>query len=105
MRPWHACRATPRRGRGGARNEKRISHQLNAMTLLKELIDIPEHIDKGQFVLRLAEDINRPEVVLENYVVTDELRVCFDDALTFIRNSLQSRTSKAGYLHGSFGSG
>jgi hypothetical protein len=75
------------------------------MTLLKELIDIPEHIDKGQFVLRLAEDVNRPDVVLENYVVTDELRACFDDALTFIRSSLQSRTSKAGYLHGSFGSG
>jgi hypothetical protein len=30
---------------------------------------------------------------------------CFDDALSFIRGSLQGATSKATYLHGSFGSG
>ena len=29
------------------------------MTLLKELIDIPEHIDKGQFVLRLTQGVTR----------------------------------------------
>ncbi|MHC4175951.1 MAG: phage resistance protein [Planctomycetota bacterium] len=74
-------------------------------TLIKDLIEIPERIQKGDFVLHLAEDICRPEVVLENYVVTPELRACFDDALTFIRSGLQSRTSKASYLHGSFGSG
>ena len=28
------------------------------MTLLKDLIDIPEHIDKGQFVLRLTEGVS-----------------------------------------------
>ena len=38
-------------------------------TLIKELIDIPDSIQTGDFVLRLAEDINRPEVVLGNYVV------------------------------------
>ncbi len=75
------------------------------MTLIKDLIDIPDRVQKGDFVLRLAEDIHRPEVVLENYVVTPELRVCYDAALSFIGNAVRGRTSKATYLHGSFGSG
>ena len=75
------------------------------MTLIKELIKIPDRVQKGDFVLRLAEDINRPEVVLDNYVVTPELASCFDAALSFIGSSVQNRTSKASYLHGSFGSG
>ncbi|MSR60009.1 MAG: phage resistance protein [Planctomycetaceae bacterium] len=75
------------------------------MTLLKDLIDIPEHIQKGDFVLKLAEDIKHPEMVLESYVVTRELAKCFDAALAFIRSAVQGRTSKAAYLHGSFGSG
>ncbi|MAX35346.1 phage resistance protein [Gimesia sp.] len=75
------------------------------MTLIKELINIPEQIQQGDFVLRLAEDINRPEVVLDNYVVTPELSACFDSALSFIGSAVQNRTSKASYLHGSFGSG
>ncbi|MFM9960790.1 MAG: phage resistance protein [Planctomycetaceae bacterium] len=75
------------------------------MTLIKDLIEIPERVQKGDYVLRLAEDVGRPEVVLGNYVVTPELRDCFDNALTFIQSSLQSNTSKGSYLHGSFGSG
>ena len=75
------------------------------MTLIKELIDIPDRVQKGDFVLRLAEDINHPERILNNYVVTDELRSCYDAALSFIGSSVQNRTSKATFLHGSFGSG
>jgi hypothetical protein len=75
------------------------------MTLIKDLIDIPERVQKGDFVLRLSEDVQHPERVLENYVVTPELAKNFDAALTFIRSAVQGRTSKATYLHGSFGSG
>jgi hypothetical protein len=80
------------------------------MTLIKDLIDIPERVQKGDFVLRLSEDIQRPDVVLDNYVVTPELAKNFDAALTFIRSAIQGRTSqgrtsKATFLHGSFGSG
>ena len=77
----------------------------NEMTLIKDLIDIPERVHRDDFVLHLAEDINRPDVVLDRYVVTPELRAHFDDALTFIRSSIEGRTSKASYLHGSFGAG
>ncbi len=75
------------------------------MTLLHDLLDIPERIQKGDFVLRLAEGVTRPDETLRDYVVTPELQRCFDDALTFIRSAIDSRTSKASYLHGSFGSG
>jgi hypothetical protein len=75
------------------------------MTLIRDLIEIPDRVQKGDFVLRLSEDIQYPERVLENYVVTPELAKNFDAALTFIRSAVQGRTSKATYLHGSFGSG
>src|SRR5438105_3058280 len=75
------------------------------MTLIKDLIEIPDHVEKGSFVLRLAEGVTRPEETLREYVVTPELRACFDDALSFIKSALQSKTSRASYLHGSFGSG
>ena len=75
------------------------------MTLLKELIDIPEHIDKGQFVLRLTEGVTDPQATVGSYVPTPQLVRAFDDALSFIRGSLHGATSKATYLHGSFGSG
>ena len=75
------------------------------MTLIKDLIEIPDRVQKGDFVLKLSEDIEYPERVLENYVVTPELAKNFDAALTFIRSAVQGRTSKATYLHGSFGSG
>lgn len=74
-------------------------------TLLKDIIDIPEHVDKGQFVLRLTEGVTNPQDTVDSYVPTPQLVRCFDDALSFIQGSLQSTTSKATYLHGSFGSG
>ena len=75
------------------------------MTLIKDLIEIPDHVEKGQFVLRLAEGVTRPEETLRDYVVTPELKACYETALSFIKSGLQTKTSKASYLHGSFGSG
>jgi hypothetical protein len=75
------------------------------MTLLRDLIDIPEHVQKGDFVLRLSEGVIDPAGTLREYVVTPELVKCFDQALDFIRDAVARRTSKATYLHGSFGSG
>ena len=71
------------------------------MTLIKELIDIPEQVQRGDFVLRLSEGVNRPEETLRDYVVTPELQACFDNALSFMSSAVHSRTSKASYLHGS----
>jgi hypothetical protein len=74
-------------------------------TLIRDLIDIPEQVHRGDFVLRLTEGVTHPKETLRDYVVTEQLAACFDNALGFIRSALDGRSSKAAYLHGSFGSG
>ena len=56
-------------------------------------------------MLNLSAGVDDPARTLEQYVVTPQLVDCFDDALGFIRSAVDSNTSKACYLHGSFGSG
>jgi hypothetical protein len=75
------------------------------MTLLRDLIPIPERVHQSDFVLRLTEGVSDPERTLAEYVVTDQLRRCFDDALGIIAKAVSSGVSKAVYLNGSFGSG
>lgn len=75
------------------------------MTLLKDLIDIPERVHKGDFVLRLTEGIAHGDTTLRDYVVTEQLVRCFNQALSLIRGAVETGSSKGAYLHGSFGSG
>ena len=75
------------------------------MTLIKDLIELPDQVHRGDFVLRLTEGVKKPEETLKDYVVTPQLEICFDRALDFIKSAIDSGTSKASYLHGSFGSG
>ncbi len=75
------------------------------MTLLKDLINIPERVHQGDFVLKLSEGVTHAEATLRDYVVTPQLVDAFDNALGFIKQSVSSSGSKAAYLHGSFGSG
>lgn len=75
------------------------------MTLLKDLINIPERVHQGDFVLKLSEGVNNADATLRDYVVTPQLVDSFDNALGFIKQSVDSGGSKAAYLHGSFGSG
>ncbi|WP_285760465.1 BREX-2 system ATPase PglY [Nocardiopsis ansamitocini] len=75
--------------------------------LLRELIDIPESVSTSDFVLKLNEAVTLEgaEAALKDYVVTDRLLGNFDEALDLIKSALDSHSSKAAYLHGSFGSG
>lgn len=75
--------------------------------LLRELIHIPESVSTSDFVLKLNEAVtpDGAEAALKDYVVTDRLLGNFDEALDLIKSALDSRSSKAAYLHGSFGSG
>lgn len=75
------------------------------MTLLRDLIHIPERVYKGDFVLKLTEGLGEPKTTLRDYVVTDALVRAFDHALRLIESAVASGASKATYLHGSFGSG
>jgi hypothetical protein len=52
--------------------------------LISELLDLPEKVRKGDFVLNLARGVTEPDKTLEQYVVTPQLVGCFDDALSFI---------------------
>ena len=75
------------------------------MTQLRDLIEIPERVHRDDFVLRLAEGVAKPAETLRSYVVTQQLADAFDRALDLIKGALASGSSKAAYLHGSFGSG
>lgn len=75
--------------------------------LLRDVVDIKESISTSDFVLRLAEAVTPEgaEHALKDYVVTERLLENFDEALRLIKSALDGHTSKAAYLHGSFGSG
>lgn len=75
------------------------------MTKIAELIEIPDRVHQGDFVLRLTEGLRQPRETLRTYVVTPQLAICFDHALSLIRSAVESSSSKGAYLHGSFGSG
>lgn len=75
------------------------------MTLIKDLISIPERVHQGDFVLKLSAGVSDAEATLRDYVFTPQLVACFENALGFIKQAVQSNSSKAAYLHGSFGAG
>jgi hypothetical protein len=75
------------------------------MTLLRELIEIPEQVHKGDFVLELADGVRDAAATLRDYVVTEQLLAAFDDALKLVKSAVEGGQSKAAFLHGSFGSG
>lgn len=75
------------------------------MTLLKDLIRVPDRVHQGDFVLKLTDGVERPKETLASYVVTPQLRESFDAALSLVGSAVKERTSKAVLLHGSFGSG
>jgi len=72
--------------------------------LLRDLIDIPERVHAGDFVLTLSKGVGE-ESTIRDYVVTEQLARCFDDALGLVQSAVEGRASRAAYLDGSFGSG
>ncbi|MFJ6199303.1 phage resistance protein [Micromonospora sp. NPDC092111] len=70
------------------------------MTLLRDVIDIPTSVGDGDFVVRAAEGAD-----LRRYVVTDQLRENFAEALRRVGHAVTTGRSQAMFLHGSFGSG
>lgn len=74
-------------------------------TKLRDLFDLPDRVNPGDFVLKLSDVVDHPAEALKDYVVTDQLAKCFDDALGLVESAVSSGESKATYLHGSFGAG
>lgn len=75
------------------------------MTYISELIDVPDRVHAGDFVLKLSEGVTAAGETVRDYVVTEELQKTFDAALSLIRDAVLTTSSKAAFLHGSFGSG
>ncbi len=61
---------------------------------LRDLIDLPEQVRQGDFVLRLSEGVTKPEETLRNYVVTEQLAKCFEQALGLVQSAVQGKSSK-----------
>ena len=76
-----------------------------APILVKELLSLPEHIRKGDFVVKLAEGIDDPKATASTYKVTPALADAFDRSLRLVGSALRDQKSQAAYLKGSFGSG
>ena len=75
------------------------------MKLIRELIEIPERVHGGDFVLKLSEGVRDADATLRDYVVTPQLVRCFERAMELVRAAIKDRQSKGAYLHGSFGAG
>src|SRR5215831_18805240 len=75
------------------------------MTLLRDVIEIPEQVHAGDFVLNLNQGVDHVEATVRDYVVTPSLARAFDRALGVVENAVRSGRSQAAFLHGSFGSG
>lgn len=72
---------------------------------VRDLFQVPDHIKKGDFVVKLGEGIEHPKQTAETYVPTPALVDAFDRALKLVGSALSDARSQASYLHGSFGSG
>lgn len=75
------------------------------MTLISEVIEVPDTADPGGFVLKLSEGISHADAAVADYVVTPDLAGRFDQTLALINSALAGGSSKAAYLDGSFGAG
>jgi hypothetical protein len=75
------------------------------MTLIRDLIELPEQVTRGDFVYALSDGVKDAEGTVRDYVVTPRLVEHFEEAVTFIKGGLDIGKSRGTYLHGSFGSG
>lgn len=75
------------------------------MTLMRDVITIPERVADSDFVMRLSDGVAHARQTLRDYVVTDSLKRNFDSALGLVGQAIQTGRSQAAFLHGSFGAG
>jgi hypothetical protein len=75
------------------------------MTLMRDVITIPERVADSDFVMRLSEGVAHAQQTIKDYVVTDSLKRNFGTALGLVGQAVETGRSQAAFLHGSFGSG
>jgi hypothetical protein len=72
---------------------------------VRDLFDIPEHVRKTDFVVKLSEGVARADETASTYVVTSAIRDAIDGALGLVKTAIDTGRSHAAYIQGSFGSG
>ena len=73
--------------------------------LVRDLLDLPKAVLKGDFVQGLAEGIAKPAATLRDYAITPKIVQSFAAALRIVEAALADNRSQASYLDGSFGAG
>jgi hypothetical protein len=76
-------------------------------TYLRDVLQLPESVHAGDFKVELTGGFTDAETATRvgEYVITDQLREAFREALSVVRSAVRDGHSHAAYLHGSFGSG
>lgn len=78
---------------------------MTELAKVKDLLDLPETVRKGDFVEKIDDAVAHAERTAESFVVTPALAEAFDRSLGLVGSALRDGKSQAAYLHGSFGSG
>jgi len=75
------------------------------MTLMRDVIEIPERVTDTDLVMKLADGVAQARQTIKDYVVTDSLCGNFAEALGLVGHAVETGRSQAAFLHGSFGAG
>jgi len=70
--------------------------------LLADVITIPTEVHRGEFVVSLEDGLTHADAVLGTYVVTEQVADAFSQALGLVANAVDTRASRAAFLHASF---
>lgn len=74
-------------------------------TFLRDVIEIKEDVHAGDFKVELSEGFSEADRRVAEYVVTDQLRDAFGQALRLVGAAVRNGKPYTAYLHGSFGAG
>ncbi|UQA97318.1 PglY protein [Streptomyces halobius] len=72
---------------------------------LRDVLDLSQEVLAGSFKVELSGGFEETAKRVREYVVTPQLEQALRRALKIVQASVQTETSNAAYLHGSFGSG
>lgn len=75
------------------------------MSILQEILKLPDRIRNADFVVRIAEGVEHPDTLLDRYAVTPDIHTAFQDALDLTQEAVLGKVSRGAYIHGSFGAG
>ncbi|HEU5357056.1 MAG TPA: hypothetical protein VFU65_21480 [Actinocrinis sp.] len=72
---------------------------------LRDVLEIKDEVHAGDFKVELTGGFTDTQRMVDEYVVTDQLRNAFGQALSLVKTGVSKNSSHAAYLHGSFGAG